>query len=107
MPLPRPASPRALWSDLKAFTAERSRYQWAGAAIAVAMPCILIFLFVVDTSNIKRGPQLIYVESWSANRTDAEIVADQKKRQAEKEAAQKQRQEEMKRLSDRLEKIGI
>ena len=38
MPLPRPASPRALWADLRAFTSERRPHQWVAAALAVAMP---------------------------------------------------------------------
>ena len=107
MPLPRPSSPRVVWADFKAFAGERSPHQWIAGAVALAMPLGLIGLFVLDSGTFKREPQLIYVESWSANRTDAEIVADQKVRQAEKEALQKERQEQMKRLGERLEKIGI
>lgn len=107
MALPRPSSPRALWADLKGFAADRGKHQWIAAAIALAIPGILIGLFVLDSNSIKAEPQLIYVESWSADRTDAEIIADQKKRQAEKEALQQERQRQMKRLGERLEKIGI
>lgn len=107
MPLPRPSSPRAVWADLKAFAGERNPHQWIAGAIALAMPLALIGLFVLDSGTFKREPQLIYVESWRADRSDAEIVADQKKRQAEKEALQKERQAQMKRLGERMEKIGI
>ena len=108
MPLPRPASPRALWADIKSFTSTRSRIQWAAAAIAVAMPIAIVVLFVTDTrTNIEPGPQLIYVESWSAKRTDAEIIADQKKDQAAREAAAKERQKQFKKLDERLERLGI
>ena len=108
MALPRPSGPRALWADIKAFAGQRSPHHLVAAALAVAMPVALVVLFLVDgRTNIAPGPQLIYVESWSADRTDAEIVADQKKRQAEKEKAQKARQAEFQKLDDRLEKLGI
>ncbi|TFI57266.1 hypothetical protein E2493_16325 [Sphingomonas parva] len=108
MPLPRPSSPRALWADVRAFTAERSPVQWAAAAVAIIMPTALIALFVADgKTNIQPGPQMIYVESWSANRTDAEIIADQKKDQAKREALQKERQRQFKKLDQDLDRLGI
>ncbi|WP_324748959.1 hypothetical protein SH591_09735 [Sphingomonas sp. LY54] len=104
MALPRPASPRALWADLRAFTRERSRVQWIAAAVAVLMPVIIIIGFITDArTNIAPGEQLIYVDSWSTNRTDAEILAEQKRRQAEREAAQAERQRQFKRLEEKLD----
>ena len=108
MPLPRPSSPRALWADLRAFAGHRGPHQLVAAALAIAMPTALIVLFIVDgRTNIAPGPQLIYAESWSANRTDAEIIADQKKHQAEREAKQAERQRQFKKLDQDLEKLGI
>ena len=103
MPLPRPASPRALWADLRAFAAERSRHQWIGLIFAVAMPVTIITIFYIDgQTNIAPGEQIVYVETWSGNRTDAEIIAAQKQRQADREAAQAERQRQFKKLEDRL-----
>ena len=108
MPLPRPSSPRALWADMRAFAGQRGPHQLVAAALAIAMPAALIVLFIVDgRTNIAPGPQLIYAESWSATRTDAEIIADQKKHQAEREAKQAERQRQFKKLDDDLEKLGI
>lgn len=103
MPLPRPASPRALWADFRAFTRERSRYQWIGLLFAVAMPTIIIIGFYFDAkTNILPDEQIIYAESWSANRSDAEIIAQQKiDLQREKEAAEA-RQRAYQRLEKRL-----
>ena len=96
---PRPASPRALWADLRAFAKERSRVQWVAALVAVAMPILIVAGFYQDSkTNIGPGEQLIYAESWSADRTDAEILADQKKRQAEKEAYAAERQRQFQKL---------
>jgi hypothetical protein len=108
MPLPRPASPRALWADLRAFTSERRPHQWVAAALAVAIPIGILVLFVLDgRTNILPGPQLIYVESWPANRSDAEIKAQQKIDQAARDKANKERQAQFKRLDDKLERLGI
>jgi hypothetical protein len=103
MPLPRPASPRALLADLRAFAAERSRHQWIGLIGALAMPAIIIYIFYVDgQTNIAPGEQIVYVETWSGNRTDAEIQAAQKERQAQREAAIAERQRQFKELGNRF-----
>jgi hypothetical protein len=108
MPLPRPSGPRALFADIRAFTATRSKIQWAAATLAIVMPIAIIILFITDgNTNIAPGPQIIYAESWSANRTDAEIIADQKKDQAAREAAQKERQRQFQKLEKDMERLGI
>jgi len=108
MPLPRPVSPRALWADLRAFTAERRPHQWIAAGLAIVMPVAIIILFVIDgRTNILPGPQLIYVESWPANRSDAEIKAQQKIDQAWRDKALKERQDAFKRHDEQLERLGL
>ena len=108
MPLPRPSSPKALIADLRAFASQRSPHHWVAAALAITMPIALVALFIKDgKTNIAPGPQLIYEESWSSNRTDEEIKADQVKHQAEREARQKERQRQFKKLEEGMEKLGI
>lgn len=103
MPLPRPSGPRALWKDLRAFAAQRSKVQWSAMVFAIVMPVAIIIVFMIDgRTNIAPGPELIMVENWNASRTDAEIIADQKKDQAAKEAAQKERQRQFQELERRL-----
>lgn len=103
MPLPRPASPRALVQDLRAFAAERSKHQWIALSLALAMPVAIIVLFYFDgRTNIDPGEQVIFVESWSSERSDDEIRAAQQVRQKEREKAQAQRQKEWKAVADRL-----
>ena len=108
MPLPRPASPRALWADLKAFAAERSPYKWGAAAVAVIMPLAIVIVFTIDgRTNITPPAQIIYVEQWPANRTDAEIKAQQAKDKAEADAFKKERQRQFKKVDEDLERMGI
>ncbi len=103
MPLPRPASPRALIADLRAFARERSPVKWIAALIALAMPVIIILGFIKDgKTNIAPGEQIIFVDSWTANRTDDQIKADQVKRQAQQEAQQAERQRQFKELERRF-----
>lgn len=103
MPLPRPSSPKAVLADLRAFFAERSQYRLVSAALAVMLPIIIIIGFVIDgNTNIAPGEQLIYVESWSADRSDEEILAAQKERQAEREAIQAERQRQFQELEKRF-----
>ncbi|HEX4738154.1 MAG TPA: hypothetical protein VH331_11395 [Allosphingosinicella sp.] len=105
---PRPVAPKALWADIRAFAAERSRYQWGGMAVALIMPLVIVVGFFYDSAHAPQdGPQVVYVQSWPASRTDAQIVADQKKDQAQREAAQRERQAEFRRLGDQMNRLGI
>jgi hypothetical protein len=99
MPLPRPASPRELIADLRAFARDRSGIQWGAALVAIAMPIIIVFGFIKDAkTNIVPKEQIVYVNSWDANRTDAQIKVDQAKREEQRQAAQAERQRQFKEL---------
>ena len=103
MPLPRPASPRALWADLRAFATQRSPHQWVAAVLAILMPLVIVIGFYFDAqTNIMPGEQIVYVESWSENRTDEEILEAQKVRQERQEAMAAERQRQFKELEKRL-----
>jgi hypothetical protein len=100
---PRPVGPRAAFSDLRAFMRQRSREQLIGAILAVLVTLIIIIEFVVDSKiNTAPPPQIVYAESWSANRSDAEIIAEQKKDQAKRDAAAKEKQRQFKELEKQL-----
>jgi hypothetical protein len=100
---PRPSSPRVAFADLRAFLRQRSREQVIGASLAVLVTAIIVIEFVVDSKmGTAPPPQVTYVELYPSNRTDAEIVADQKKDQAAKEAAAKERQRQFQKLENRF-----
>ena len=100
---PRPASPRAALADLMSFMRHRSREQLIGGALALLATSIIIIEFIIDSKmNTAPPPQIIYVDSWSANRTDTEIVAEQKQDQAALEAAQRERQRQFQKLENRF-----
>lgn len=80
MPLPRPSSPRRALADLGAFFRARGRHQLVAVALALLIPALILLAFYADGQTNLAPPRrsLIYAESWSASRSDAEIVAQQK-----------------------------
>jgi hypothetical protein len=100
---PRPSSPRAALRDLMAVLRHSSREQRIGAALALLATGIIVVEFLIDSRfGAVPDPTPVYVELYPANRTDADIIADQKKDQADKEAAKKAQQEDFKKLAKRL-----
>jgi len=95
--------PRAALRDLRSFMAQRSREQLIGASLAILSTLIIIIIFFVDAKiNTAPPPTVVEVELFDSNRTDAEIVADQKEAQAKREALKKERQRQFKELQDKL-----
>ena len=100
---PRPSSPGGAFRDLLAFMRQRSREQVIGACLALLVTAIIVIEFAVDSKmGTAPDPQVVDVDLYSPNRTDAQIAADQKKDQAAKEAADKEQQRQMKQLAKQL-----
>ena len=101
--LPPVYRPSVALRDLMAFLRQRSREQVVGATLAVLVTIIIVIIFLVD-SQINTAPpqQVVYVDLYDSNRTDAEIVADQKKDQAEREALARERQRQFQELEKKL-----
>jgi len=82
---------------------QRSREQMIGGALAFLVTTIIVIIFFVDAKiNTAPPAQIIFVDSWSANRTDVEIIADQKKDQAEKEAFEKEKRRQFQKLEKKF-----
>jgi hypothetical protein len=100
---PKPVGPRAAFRDLAAFMRQRSREQVIAGALALLVTAIIVIEFIVDASmGTAPPPRITYVELYPSNRTDAEIIADQKKDQAAKDAANKERQRQYQKLEKQL-----
>ncbi|MEO8618000.1 MAG: hypothetical protein ABI412_01420 [Sphingomicrobium sp.] len=95
--------PRAAFRDLRAFMRQRSREQVIGASLAILSTIIITILFFVDSQiNTAPPPTITYVTSYPSNRTDAEIIADQKRDQAAIDEAKRKRQEQFQKLQNQL-----
>ena len=100
---PRPSSPLAAFRDLTAFMRQRSREQVIGASLALLVTAVIVFEFVIDAkTGMAPAPQITYVELYPSNRSDADIIADQKKEMAERKAFEKEKQRQFQRLEKQL-----
>lgn len=108
-------SPLAALRDLRAFLSHRQPYELWFGILAIVVTGLLLVGFVKDSRVEKRyEPNIIYVDQWKADRSDAEIVAKQKVDQveidrlkAERDQRMKDRQDQFKRLDERLKKYGL
>lgn len=115
MALPPLSRPSAVIADLRAFLASRERYHWVFAALSVLITSYLVAIFLIQSATKEyRPPEIVWVKNFAANRSDAEIKAqqkiDEKKREAEKaEQAKLEREqrEQAARLSKKLGELGI
>lgn len=96
---PRPSSPAAVWRDLRSFFATRQRHQLVFGALALAIPALIIAGFYHDSKFGPPPQQMYFVESWPADRSDAEIVARQKIDAAAKRKAMAERRAAYQRLA--------
>jgi hypothetical protein len=97
--LPPTVGPRAALRDLKAFLGQRSREQILGATLAVLVTIIIVIIFLVDSKiNTAPEPTVVFVENYGPDRTDADIIADQKKASEERRKAEEARRREYQKL---------
>jgi hypothetical protein len=99
-------NPRAAMSDFAAaLGSDSKRDRILGLAIAVLVTTInQIILFVEAKINTAPPPRVTYVETYSPDRSDAEIIASQKKDSAERKAF---REEKKRKFQALQKKLGI
>ena len=102
--LPPVSSPRAALRDfIAAVRHGDQRDRVLGATLAVLVTIIILIIFFVDSKiNTAPPPRVIYVEAYAPERSDADIIASQKKDQAEREAIARERQRQFQKLEKRL-----
>jgi len=88
--LPKPRDVASSFSDLRTFVTTRERRDVLFAAIAVGITAFVIFAFWHD-SRVEPTQEIIFVQNWPANRTDAQIIADQKKDRIARDKAEAER----------------
>ncbi len=108
MSLPRLVSPRALWADIKAFAAQRGSHKLIALLAAIAIPTVIILTFIADTKDAHKAPtQIIYTESWKADRSIEETRETIRENQARREAAEEERRKGFQKIQDFNNRLGI
>lgn len=109
-------NPIAAINDLRQFLSGREKHELVFAFLAMFVTFSILVAFYLDSGDLKAPykRQIQYVESWPADRSDAEIIAAQKAdtaNRARREAELKKRQDEnraaLKRLDDALTRWGV
>ena len=104
----RPAGPVALWNDMRAFWRDRPRHNWVAATLAFLATGGIVLGFYLDSRTMgETRTQVIFVDSWPATRSDAEIRAKQKADQAERDRARAEHRRRLQRIDQNLNRLGI
>lgn len=112
----RSVSPSAAWADVRALFTQRRRHQLGIMGVALALSYVML-MGIIYESKIPPKPyhrDIIYVQQWRADRTDAEIIAQQKidgveqTRQArELKRLEAERRAQFKKVNDGLKAYGL
>jgi len=107
---PRPVHPRVLVADIRRiWRSSTNRYKLVFGALAIGITSLIVTGFILDArwQVPPRGPQIIYVEDFPANRTDEQIKQDQWKDAAARRQAADERRRQFKRLDQQLKRFGF
>jgi hypothetical protein len=107
--LPPIARPSELVRDMRIFLSGDRRHKLVFATLAVGVTSLLVTMLIIESwwGVEPEGTQIFYAESFSANRTDAEIIAQQKIDQKVKDKAAAEKRASFKRLDDAMTKYGL
>jgi hypothetical protein len=108
-------SPIAAYRDLRLFLSQRQPHELWFLIAALCVTSFLVYAFARDSyAEPEYKRTIVYVEQWSANRTDAEIVAQQKidapikaKALAEQKAREDANRAAWKRMDDKMTAMGL
>ena len=108
-------SPTRAYHDLRAFLSRRQPHQMVFATLAVALTVFLVFEIAHDAHYQREyKPNIIYFQQWRADRSEADILAQQKvdnaakaKRQAEVDRIEAEKRASFKRLDDAMKKYNL
>jgi hypothetical protein len=111
----RRVSPIKAFSDLRAYLGRRRPHEMVFLALAFAITFGMFQLFMIDTRIVRPYTRdIVYFQQWRADRTDAQIVAQQKldlpKEKAARDAQAKadaQRRLAFKHMEDQLKAVGL
>lgn len=114
--LAQAVSPLGALRDLRRYVRKRQPHEMVFLAAAIGLTFLTIYAFTIEMKGPPREyhRDIIYFKQWRADRTDAEIIAQQKidgPEQTKREQAEKQLEDEkraiFKRLGDQMNSVGL
>jgi hypothetical protein len=107
--LPPLSRPSVLLKDMRIFLSGTPRYKLVFATLAVAVTSLIVTGMIIESwwGIEPEGTQIVYAEDFAANRTDAEIIAQQKIDQAVRDKFKAERRAQFKKLDDALTRHGF
>ncbi|MFA5963910.1 MAG: hypothetical protein WC804_07825 [Sphingomonas sp.] len=111
----RRISPIKAFADLYGFLRQRRRHEIVFLVLSFSLTWGMFTAFMIDTRIVRPYKRdIVYVQQWRADRTDAQIIAQQKldlpKERAALEAqakADEQRRLAFKHMDDQLKAVGL
>jgi hypothetical protein len=101
--LPRPVSPKSAFADLRDLVAGPLPHKWPILALSIALTSLIIWAFYLDARvPLSNEKEIIYVESWMADRKDSDILKRQKADLAAYEVLLEEKQREFQHVADRF-----
>lgn len=99
---PRPVSPKSALSDFWSYFSAQRAHKWPLLGLSAAITYVIVWAFVIDanTNTMPTQNQIIYIENWAANRSDATIILQQKMELAKRESIIEKKQKEMQGVAD-------
>ena len=102
-------------NDLRVYLSQEAPHKLVFLMLSIfAFGAVLVGFTIDSHEEPVYRRNIVYVEQWPANRTDEQIIAQQKidgpieaKRAAEQAAREKEVQAGFKRMDDKLKKLGI
>ncbi len=107
--LPPISRPSVLIRDMRIFMQGDRRHKLVFAVLAVGVTSLLVTMMIIESwwGVQPEGQQIVYASDFAANRTDAEIIAQQKIDQAVVDKAKAERRAQFQKLDDRMTKMGF
>jgi hypothetical protein len=111
----RRISPIRAFADLYRFLRQRRRHEIVFLVLSFSLTWGMFTAFMIDTRIVRPYKRdIVYVEQWRADRTDAEIIAQQKLDLPKEKAAlaaqakaDAQRRLAFKHMNDQLKAVGL
>lgn len=97
---PRPVSPTSAFADLRDMFSRDRPHRWTLLGLSVTLTGVLVWALLLDSRAPEQPREIIYVQSWMADRKDSDIIRRQITDLNAYEKSLEKKQGEYQRLAD-------